>query len=128
MKCARANGMATRAMFEQTCSGDPEYGSCVKLLKPEATIGNTSRRTSELELEEPQGTARAVTTIVEPFILSQAHLLMLESTPYLLKSATSITDLAPLLWTAGYCWEAIEMSTQQAGVPSTKRRILVDCV
>ena len=52
LECARANGMATRAMFKRTSLGDPEYDSWVRSLKPEAIIGNTSRRTSELEQKE----------------------------------------------------------------------------
>ena len=85
------------------------------------------RRTSELE-KESQGTAGAATTIVQAFISCQAHLLMLESTPYLLKSATWITDLSPLLSTTGYCWNAVDMSAQQVGAPLTNRRTFVACV
>ena len=125
--CACANGKATSAMFKRTCPGDPEYGSWVKSLKPEVIIGNTSRRTSELE-EGPQGTARAATAIVQAFISSQAHLLILESTPYRLKSATWTTNFSPLLSTTGYSWKAVEMSAQQVRVPSTKRRTFVACV
>ena len=40
------------------------------------------------ELEEgQQGITKAATTVVHTFTSSQAHLLILESTPYLLKSA-----------------------------------------
>ena len=53
---------------------------------------------------------------------------MLESTPYLLKSANWTADLSPLLSTTGYGWKAVEMSAQQVGVPSTKRRTFVACV
>ena len=63
-----ANGMATKAKFKRTGPGDPEYGSWAESLKLEAIIGNTSRRTSELEPERPQGTARAATTIFQAFI------------------------------------------------------------
>ena len=128
LECARANGMATSAMFKRTSPGDPEHGSWVKFRKPEAIIGNTSRRTSELEQEGLQGMARAATTIVQVFIHSQAHPLMLESTPYLLKSVTWTVDLSPLLSTTGCCWKAVEMSAQQVGLPSTKRRPFVACV
>ena len=81
------NYMATNALLKRKCPGDPEYGYGVKSLKPEVVIGNISRRTNELE-EGQQGTAGAATTIVHTFISSQVHLLVLESTPYLLKSAT----------------------------------------
>ena len=87
---------------------------------------DTSRRANKLE-EEQQGTAGAATSIAHTFILFQAHLLMLESTPYLMKSATWTDDLTPLLSTTGYCWKAIEMSAQQVGVPSTKRKTIVAC-
>ena len=78
-----------------------------------------SRRVNELE-EGQQGTAGAATTIVHTFIFSLAHLLMLESTPYLLKAATWTDDLTLLLSTTAYCWKAVEMSAQQVGVLSTK--------
>ena len=47
-------------------------------LKPEAIIENTPKRTSELEPEGPQGTARAVTALVQAFNYSQVDLLILE--------------------------------------------------
>ena len=119
--------MATSALFKRTCPGDPEYGFWVKPLKPEVIIGNTSRRAKKLE-EGQQGTAGAATTIFHTFISSQAHLLMLGSTPYLLKSATWTADLSPLLSTTGYCWKAVEMSAQQVGVPSTKRKTFFACI
>ena len=119
--------MATNALFKRTCAGDPEYGSWVKSLKPEVIIRNTSRRANKLE-EGQQNTEGAATTIVHTFISSQAHLLMLESTPYLLKSATWTDGLMPLLSTTGYCLKAVEMSAQQIGVPSTKRKPFVACV
>ena len=53
---------------------------------------------------------------------------MLESTPYLLKSATWTDNLSPLLSTTGYCWKAVEMSAQQVGVPSTKKKTSFVCV
>ena len=56
LKCARANDMATNAMFKRTRPEDPEYGFWVKSLKPKVIIVNTSRRTSKLE-EGAQGTA-----------------------------------------------------------------------
>ena len=127
LECARANGLAISALFERTCPGDPEYGSWVKSLKPEVIIGNTSRRTNELEEGPQQGTAEEATIIVQSFNSSQAHLLMLESTPYLLMSETWTADLSPLLSTTGYCWKAVEMSAQQVGAPSTKRTF-VACV
>ena len=78
------------------------------------------------ELEEgQQGTAGEATTIFYTFIFSQAHLLMLESTPYFLKSATFLSTT--LLSTTGYCWKAGEMSAQQARVLSTKRKTFVAC-
>ena len=88
---------------------------------------DTPRRANELE-EGQQGTAGAAITIVHTFISSQAHLLMLESTPYLLKSATWTDDLTHLLSTIGYCWKAVEMSAQQVGGPSIKRKTFVACV
>ena len=106
---------------------DPECGFWVKFLKPEVIIGNTSRRTNELE-EGQQGTAGATITIVHIFISYQVHLLMLKSTPYLFKSGTWTADLSPLLSTTGYCWKAVEMSAQHVGVPSTKKKTFVDCV
>ena len=112
---------------KRTCTGDSEYGSWVKSLKPEVIIGNTSRRANELE-EGQQGTAGAATTIVHTFLSSQAHLLMLKSTPYLLRSATWTADLSPLLSTTGYYWKAVEISTQHVGVPSNKRKTFVVCV
>ena len=99
----------------------------MKSLKPEIIIGNTSRRTSELE-EGPQGTAGKATTTAQAFISSQAHLLMLESTPYFLKCATRTYDFSPLLSTSGFCWRAVEILAQQVRVPSTKRRTFVPCV
>ena len=126
LECTRANGMTTSAPIKRTCPGDPEYRSWMKSLKPEVITGNTSRRTNELE--EGQGTAGAATTIVQTFISSQVHLLMLESTPYLFKSATWTADLSSLLSTTGFCWKAVEMSAQQVGVPSTKRKIFVTCL
>ena len=33
-----------------------------------------------------------------------------------------------ILSTTGYCWKAVEVSVQQVGVPSTKRRTSVACV
>ena len=90
---------------------------------------NVPRRTGIRSLGEGQeGTIGEATTIVHTFISSQAHLLMLESTPYLLKSATWADNLSPLLPTTGYSWKAVEMSAQQVGVPSTKRKIFVACV
>ena len=115
-------------MSKRNNPGDSEYGSWVKSLKPEAIIGKISRRTSELEQEGPRGTASAATVFVQAFIFSQAYLLLLENTPYLLKSAICTVDLSPLLSTTGYCWKTVEMSAQQIGVPSTKRRIFVACV
>ena len=88
---------------------------------------DTSRRANELKGGQ-QSTVGAATTIVHTFVSSQAHILMLESTSYLLKSATWTDDLTPLLSTTGYCWKAVEMSTQQVGVPSTKRKTFVACV
>ena len=88
---------------------------------------NTSKRANELEAGQ-QGTVGAATTIVHTFIFSQAHLLKLEKTPYLLKTATWTDDLTPLLSTTGYCWNAVEMSAQQVGVPSTKGKTFVACV
>ena len=81
-------------------------------------------QTSEVQ----QGTAGEATTIVHTFISTRAHLLMLESTPYFLKSATWIDDLTPLLSTSGYCWKAVEMSAQQVGILSTNRKTFVACV
>ena len=121
------NGMATDAQFKRTCPGDPEYGSWVKFREPEVIIGNTSRRANELE-EGQQGTAGAATNMVHTFISSQAHLLILESIPYLLKSANWMDELSPLLSTIGCCWEAVELSAQQVGVLSTKRKMFVACV
>ena len=118
MECTRVNGRATEAQFKRTCPGDPEYGSWVKSREPEVIIENTSRRENELE-EGQQGTTGAATNIVHTFISSQAHLLILESTPYLLKSANWMDDLSPLLSTTGCCWEAVELSAQQVGIPST---------
>ena len=103
---ARANGLATSALSKRNRSGDPEYGSWVKSLKLEVVIGSLPMGVSELK-EGQQGTAGEATTIVHNFISSQAHLLMLESTPYLLKSATWTADLSPLLSTTGYCWKAV---------------------
>ena len=128
LECARANGMATNPTFKRTIPGNPEYGSWVKPLKPEAIIGNTSGRTSELEPGGPQSPARAATTFVQAFIYSQAHLLILESTAYLLKSATWTVDLSPLLSTTGDCWKAIEVPAQQVSVPSINRKTFVVCV
>ena len=76
---------------KRTCPADSEYGSWVKYLKPEIIIGNTSRRANKLE-EGQQGATGAATNIVHTFISSQAHLLILESTPYLLKSAAWTDD------------------------------------
>ena len=121
------NGMATNAQFKRTCPGDPEYGSWGKSREPEVIIGNTSRGANELK-EGQQGTTGAATNIVHTFISSQAHLLILESTPYLLKSADWMDDLSPLLSTTGCCWEAVELSAQQVGVPSTKRKTFIACV
>ena len=118
MECTRVNGRATEAQFKRTCPGDPEYGSWVKSREPEVIIENTFRRANELE-EGQQGTTGAATNIVHTFISSQAHLLILESTPYLLKSAYWMGDLSPLLSTTGCCWEAVELSAQQVGIPST---------
>ena len=87
---------------------------------------DTFRRANELE-EGQQGTAGAATTIVHTFIFSQAHLLMLESTPYFLKLATWTDDLTPLLSTTGYCRKAVEMSAQQVRVLSTKKKTFVAC-
>ena len=53
---------------------------------------------------------------------------MLESTPYLFKSATWTADLSPLLSTTGYCRKEVDMSAQQDRVPSTKSRAFVACV
>ena len=91
LECTRTNGMATKALFKRTCPGDLEYGSWVKSRKPEVIIGNTSRRVNELE-EGQQGIAGAAINIAYTFISSQAHLLILESTPYLLKSVTWTDD------------------------------------
>ena len=124
MECTRVNGRATEAQFKRTCPGDPEYGSWVKSRELEVIIENTSRRANELE-EGQQGTTGAATNIVHTFISSQAHLLILESTPYLLKSANWMGDLSPLLSTTGCCWEAVELSAQQVGIPSTKRKTFV---
>ena len=121
------NGMATNAQFKRTYPENSEYGPWVKSHKPEVIIGNTSRRANELE-ERKQGTTGAATNIVHTFISSQAHPLILESTPYLLKSANWMDDLSPLLSTTGCCWEAVELSAQQVGVPSTKRKTFVACV
>ena len=101
-----------------------KYVSWVRSLKPEAITGNTSRRTSELEQEGPQGTVGEATVLVQVSISSQGRVLMLDSMPYLLKSATWTADLSPLLLSTGYCWNAVEMSAQQVGVPSTKRRFV----
>ena len=119
--------MTTGVLFKRTCPGDPEHGSRVKSLKPEVVIGNTSRRANGLE-EGQQGTAGTAPTIVHTFISSQPHLLILKSTPYLLKSATWTVDLSPLLSTTGHCWKAVDLPAQQVGVPSTKRKIFVICV
>ena len=127
LECTRTNGTATNAQFKRMCPGDPDYGSWVKSHKPEVIIGDTSRRANELE-EGQQGTTGAATNIVHTFISSQAHLLILESTPYLLKSAKWMDDLSPLLSTTGCYWEAVELSAQQVGVPSTKRKTFVACV
>ena len=119
--------MVTRTLSNRTCPGDSEYGSWVKSLRPEIIIENTSRRADELE-EGQQGTVGAATTIVHNFVSSQAHLLVLETTSYLLKSAVWTTDLLPLLSTTGYCWKAVEISAHQVGVPSTKRKTFAACV
>ena len=42
--------------------------------------------------------------------------------------ATWTIDLSPLLSTTDYCWKTVEISAQQVGVPSTKRRTFVACV
>ena len=52
------------------------------------------RRANELA-EGQQGTAEAATTIVHTFIFPQVHLLMLESTPNLLRSAARTDDPTP---------------------------------
>ena len=119
--------MTISALFKRTCAGDPEYGSWVKSLKPEVIIGNMPWMANELE-EGQQSTAGAATTTVHTFISSQVYLLMLESTPYLLKSATWTDGLTPLLSTTGYCLKAVQMSAQQVGVPSTKSKPFVACV
>ena len=56
---------------------------------------------------------------------SSYHRVMLESTPYLLKSATWTDDPTQLLSITGYCWEAVEIPAQQAGVPSTKKKTFI---
>ena len=94
LKCVRANGMATGAMFKRTSPGDPDCGSLVRSLKPEAIIKKTSTRTSKLE-EGPQGLTRAATAIVQALIPSQAHHLIPEITPCLLKSATWTANFSP---------------------------------
>ena len=63
---------------------------------------DTSRKANEPE-EGQQGTAGAATTILHTFISSQAHVLMLESTPNLLKSVTWTDDPTPFLAITGYC-------------------------
>ena len=72
--------------------------------------------------------AGTATTIVQAFISSQTYLLMMESTTYLLKWATWTAVLSLLLSITGYCWKVVEMSAQQLGVPSTKKRRFVACV
>ena len=124
LECARANDMATNAIFKQTSPEDPEYGSWVKSLKSEEIIGITSRRTSELEPEGLQGTAKAATVHVQAFNNTQAHLLIPERMPYPLKSATWTANLSLLLSTTDYCWKAVEVSAQLVGVPSSKRGCL----
>ena len=52
------------------------------------------------------------TALVQAFINSQAHLLLLKSTSYLLKSVTWTTNVSPLLSTTGYCSKAVEISVQ----------------
>ena len=96
-------------------------------MHPREIIGNTSRRANELE-EGQQGTVGAATTIFHTVVSSQAHILMLKTTPYLLKAVIWTTDLLPLLSTTGYCWKAVEISAQQVGVPSTKRKTFFACV
>ena len=49
LESARANGMATRAMFKETSPGDYKCGSLVRYLKPEEIIKKTSTWTSKLE-------------------------------------------------------------------------------
>ena len=127
LECVRANGIATSTMFKRTSPGDPEYGFWARSLKPREIIGNKSRRTIELK-EGPQSSTGDATAIVQIFISSQGHRLMPESTRYLLKSATWTADLSSLLSITGYCWKVVQTSTQQVGVPSTKRRTFVACV
>ena len=63
-ECARTNGMATYATFKQTSPGDLEYGSFQTRSNHWEHI---IRRTSELEQEGPQVSARAVTALVQTF-------------------------------------------------------------
>ena len=71
---------------------------------------------------------REATALVQVSIYSQAHLLILESTPLLLKSATRTANLSPPLSTTGYYWKSVGMSAQHVGAPSTKRSTFVACV
>ena len=127
LECARLNGKTTNSQFKRMCLEDPEYVPWIKSRKPEAIIGNTSRRANELE-EGRQGTTGTAANIVHAFISSRAHFLIIESTQYLLKSANWTDDLSPLLSTAGCCWEAVELSSQQVGVPSTKKKTFIACI
>ena len=88
-------------------------------------IGNNCPRTNERQLEEIQVAARAATSVVRIFVESPARLLVLESTSNLLRSITWTTDLQPSLAAAGCSWRAVELSAQQVGVSSTKKRTYI---
>ena len=83
---------------------------------------HTPRRANKLE-EGQQGTPGAATTIAYNFIFSQVHILMLESTPYFLKSTIWTDDLTPFLSITGYCWKTVEVSAQQVGALTKRKNI-----
>ena len=124
LECTRANDIAINALFKRTCPGDPEYGYWVKSLKP-----------NHWEcIQEGKRAGERTTRHSRSSYHHCPHLPLFPSppldavTPYLLKSATWTDDLTPLLSTTGYCLKAVEMSTRQVEVPSTKRKLFVACV
>ena len=128
LESTRANSMATRALSKRTCPGDSEYGSWVKSLKPEIIIGEHIQEGKLVRRRTTRHSRSSYHHCPHLHFLSSPHLLVLETTPYLPKSAIWTTDLSPLLSTTGYCWKAVEISAQQVGVPSTKRKTFVACV
>ena len=110
LECIRSNGLPKQMELKRTTPGSQRCQGWIKTLQPEVLLSDSYRRFHEQGMEEARESVRAAVSIVQTFIESDAHLLVLQSTSYLVTSAEWTMDLSSLLTREGCAWTSTELS------------------